>query len=694
MAATQPAPYGARLAGNPESPCNRRMDAEEYTEERQTHRDPIMPIRVKCDACKKTLSVKDHLAGKRIKCPLCQAIIIIPSAGAAQDTPGGAKPAPAAQKPAPGIPAPVPGAARTTKPAAKPKPKPTTNGTPAPKTKEPVALPPEDLEKEALSAWADEPPTTEEVEAPTTIDFVCQWCDEMLHLPLDLGGKQTQCPNEECRRIIKVPMPKMPEKQDWRKVKIGPGGALTNQPDELDNAWGTEQTTRARQDSLAQAGAISALPKPSRGWSGWMYLAFVSMVLFIAIGAATFGGVRLVNNQQSVNALRECKNLLDPTKDPKIKDPLLQAEAHRVIALLTLSDGKGKNAGLDAADNFSGALSLISDSPSVNEQMFLLDLTRSLIELGGNEDEVSFRRTKRSWDNVRGLLRSALEKCNAPEVQVAGLRAVATRLIAVKQDDLALVLADGLANTTADKGAARSPAYRQAIALRIFRGDDKKADAKIKRPEPKDDKAFNDAHARIGYAEGFARKGELDDALKLAMHKGPLVDRFDACIGIAGVLMADAKQRDKAGQFVKEAITLSKEKGSDKLTPWQILLLTRLAARTEEADTVKALVEQQKDKFKLRSQLEILLATCEKSNTVLEVEALSAFENDDKEGQTLALAWFAFTTHNAKHGRNRTQNRQTFESRATIAGLTEPTIEMIRPMVDLGTHLGSLKFVP
>ncbi len=578
-----------------------------------------MPIRVKCDACKKTLSVKDHLAGKRIKCPLCQAVNTVPTAGPAKDSPPSAKPA--AKKPAPGIPAPVPGGAKQTKPVAKAKPaadKPATNGTPPaapksngapakspPKTPEVAAPPPEDLEKEALSAWADEPPPPEETETPKTIDFVCQWCDEPVQLPIELAGKQTQCPHEECRRIIKVPLPKIVEKKDWRKVRVGPAGALTNQPDELDNAWGTEQTTRARQDSLAQAGAIETPAKPPRGLAGWLYLAFIGFVVVVGIGAVTFGGLRIANNQQNLSALKESKALVDPAKGPKIKDPLLQAEAHRVIALLSLGEGKGR----DAEDNFTGALSLISATPTINEQMLLLDLARSQIELGGTEDE-QIRKVKVKWDNVRSLIRSALEKCKDSEVQVAGLRDVASRLIAIKQDDLAMVLADGLANSSLDKNAIRPPTYRQAMALRIVRGDDKKDDAKIKRPDLKDGKDFLDAHARIGYAEGLARKGELDDALKVALHKGPLVDRFEACVGIASVLIADAKQKDKTGQFVKEAITLSKEKGSDKLTPWHILLLTRLAARTEDAETMKALIERQKDGFKLRAHLEVLRATC------------------------------------------------------------------------------------
>src|SRR4051812_18674969 len=87
-----------------------------------------MPIRVKCDSCKKTLSVKDHLAGKKIKCPVCQSVVVVASA------PPGKTPTPTAE------PAPKSAAAPAKKPAVAPKPgiavkspadKPKTNGTPA-----------------------------------------------------------------------------------------------------------------------------------------------------------------------------------------------------------------------------------------------------------------------------------------------------------------------------------------------------------------------------------------------------------------------------------------------------------------------------------------------------------------------------------------------------------------------------------
>jgi hypothetical protein len=53
-----------------------------------------MPLAVTC-ACGKSFHVKDELAGKKIKCPFCQAIVEVPAAG-----PAPAVPAPAAVQPA------------------------------------------------------------------------------------------------------------------------------------------------------------------------------------------------------------------------------------------------------------------------------------------------------------------------------------------------------------------------------------------------------------------------------------------------------------------------------------------------------------------------------------------------------------------------------------------------------------------
>src|SRR6185436_17440564 len=97
-------------------------------------------------------------------------------------------------------------------------------------------------------------------------EFKCEWCDEPITVPIELGGKRMQCTSEDCRRITKIGMPTVQKARDWRKMdRVGPAAAIVNQPEQLDNAWGTENTTKARQDSLARAGAVDIPPPPPLG---------------------------------------------------------------------------------------------------------------------------------------------------------------------------------------------------------------------------------------------------------------------------------------------------------------------------------------------------------------------------------------------------------------------------------------------
>ena len=82
------------------------------------------------------------------------------------------------------------------------------------------------------------------------------------------AGKRMQCPNPECRSIVKVPNPKEEKPKDWRELaKKGPAAAILNQPEKIDEAaWGTQtDKTRAHKEGLIEAGAIAAPPKPSIG---------------------------------------------------------------------------------------------------------------------------------------------------------------------------------------------------------------------------------------------------------------------------------------------------------------------------------------------------------------------------------------------------------------------------------------------
>lgn len=656
-----------------------------------------MPIRVKCGSCKKTLSVKDHLAGKKIKCPVCQNVVDVPVASTVEPKgpPGETTPAPKAKPALPAVAKPV-----ATKPRAE---KPPTNGTPpaggavksngvAPKTPDPapIELPPENVEEEALAVFADVPPPPED-ETPQTIDFKCQWCDEELHFPLDQGGKQAQCPNAECRRIIKVPMPKIEGKKDWRKMdRKGPAAAIVNQPEELEDAWGSETSTRARQDSLAQAGAVKKPKKPFDGFA-WLRRAFLFGCVLALASLAVFGVLKLRSTNQQHRALEEIEDLVRDD-NPKIKNLLLRAEAHRTLGLLYLREPKGATKSMR---NFQGALRLIDlklaendqakKDPAVNEQFFLIDLALAQVELGGTEDETRDKK-KQTWEKVRGELANTLQKIQSPDVQVLAVRELASRLIKRNQPNMAIQLAGNLSNPDPIKKQFPT-AYRQQIALLYAKGEAEAQKALPKEPDPAA-KGSPDAHHRVGFAEGYARKDEFEKALALAKATGPPIDRLEACLGVASVALYDGKNKDEAAKFFKEALSVAKEKGAT-LSSWQQLQMIKLAAGLDDLNVVKDLVDKLPSSFKLRAQSEIFLAKSEKSAGAPSLDNLTDLENSDKEGTTLALAWSALARLN---GANRDQNRKTFENR--IGGIQlqpEVSLEMLRPMVDLGSYLGSKK---
>ena len=641
-----------------------------------------MPVRVKCEKCKKTLSVKDHLAGKKIKCPVCQNVVAVPAESGLPEAP--AKKPPIAGKLAPPKKPPADPTKTNGTPPVTAKPK--SNGVPV-KPPEPAAAPPENVEDEALSALSEKPAKQEDEGPPKTIDFRCEWCDEELHLPIDLGGKQTQCPNVECKRIIKVPLPKIVEKKDWRKMdRRGPAAALVSQPEQLDDAWGTQEAVQARQASLQQAGVVADPAKKPVGVSGWLRRGFIAAGVAGLLLLAGLGVNKMRSMNVEVSALKEIDDLTTGS-EPKIKDPLLLACASRTRGLLLLHS-TGFRA-KEARNALKGALvkfELAKDKPAINEQLFLIELALAQIELGGGGDDVLVNRSRRiKWDEVREDLNATLDKIKTSEVKVLALRQVCTQLIVKGQPDIARGMAGTLSNIDPATKAYPLP-YRQQITL-LYLCEKLDDLADVKEPDPS--KELHDVHIRVGFTEGYVRKGMFEEALKLAQVKGPAMDRLEAHLSAAAALRGN---KERSAMFLKEAREVA---GQNKLTlsPWQQLEMVKVAARLDDADAVKEVLDGLKKEpaFKLRAHLEIFLAGCEKSTGPVNVDDLQDLETIDKEGTTLALAWLALAQRNARLGYNVAKNRSTFEQRLIIANLPPEVLDKVRPMVDVGTYLGSMK---
>ncbi|MBA4186701.1 MAG: hypothetical protein C0467_01660 [Planctomycetaceae bacterium] len=133
-----------------------------------------MSIKFNCPHCQFAYRLPDKLAGSKAKCknPECRKLIVIPSPVTIPDD---AAP-------------PMPDAAT--------------------------------LEAAALNALSDEPPKVTEVPVQEkVIPMTCTFCEHKWTEPWAKGGKNTLCPNPECRQRQRVPEPKEDVPTDWRQQK-------------------------------------------------------------------------------------------------------------------------------------------------------------------------------------------------------------------------------------------------------------------------------------------------------------------------------------------------------------------------------------------------------------------------------------------------------------------------------------------
>jgi hypothetical protein len=142
-----------------------------------------MAIVFNCPLCNHPYKLKDELAGKRATCknPDCRKVITIPEpVGLSIAELGGVVPE-------------------------------------GPRRAAPVLASPADIEAAALKALDDSEQEREAEAAEKAILVKCDYCAHEWTEPFEKAGKNTLCPNEECRQRVKVPMPKKGDApQDWR----------------------------------------------------------------------------------------------------------------------------------------------------------------------------------------------------------------------------------------------------------------------------------------------------------------------------------------------------------------------------------------------------------------------------------------------------------------------------------------------
>lgn len=119
-----------------------------------------------------------------------------------------------------------------------------------------ATAPPADVEAAALAALNETPKEKEETAADTDIPMTCPHCDHKWTEPFAKAGKNTLCPNEECRQRIKVPEPKKGQaKENWRSTASGKPSLAKENFEKPKDVMDAEAKVVSREAYVAGGGA-------------------------------------------------------------------------------------------------------------------------------------------------------------------------------------------------------------------------------------------------------------------------------------------------------------------------------------------------------------------------------------------------------------------------------------------------------
>lgn len=409
-----------------------------------------------------------------------------PAAAAAPpaQAPAAAKPAPAASvvKPKPAA----------TKPAIKKPDTPADTSVTSDTTRPPAskqATPPTgetEIDDVAADLLSDKPPpSAAEVLARQTLDFKCDWCDELIKAPSTMAGKQMPCPS--CKRIVKVPLPTRAGPLDWRKSETkGPSGAKRDEKT-LDDAWGNQTAAAVDERELESAGIIAEKKPPlTRGQKITRAAAAVVVVGLLAGGG--FLIYRYWFHRMEEKAVARALDYLDPKGGKPELGLTAAAELRRAAAEFYLKAGdvdkareqiraaraaldpneeKRRQEGKDKAEpNPPAKPGEPAGSPE--REAALVELARVTAEAVPDPDyiakAVQKRDAQKTVEQAMRDLESTLALIQAPEARSEALRRATRALVAKKRPEFAAPLA-------AQSRVPDKPEALGVVGLELLRAD-------------------------------------------------------------------------------------------------------------------------------------------------------------------------------------------------------------------------------
>ncbi len=547
-----------------------------------------MAIEFNCPHCAHSYRLKDELAGKTATCKTCRNKIVIPQPVTVPDD-------------------------------------------------KPVRLTAEEMaakEAEAIAALSDEKAKGEEDEAAKLIPVKCPHCDHQWTEPIARAGKNTLCPNPECRQRIKIPEPKDMNAQDWRVKNTKLPSMAKDANKKLEDVQDAGDAKMVGLDAMMKAGAIEVELEPR----SLKRMAMFAVIVVGLIGGVVFGAVYLLKSRtegKEDRLILECQD-----EFAKGAGALPASEAPPEVALCSalLFIAGGEHAIRynddtkklkDAQKQFADARDAIRKAPPSHARNAVAgELAVALLALGGNEQQardqfrirwvpdtkLKMRPNERVYtvlDELRQTLaivqgadfefKNHLARRLTRELVKREQASLAVELIPValftvpEQDEGKAVVAlevhradksSELPRKVADDLKSRGaelvksvPTPASAQSLFIALGDDKTRVVSPPAANPVPDAT------RLAHVGKFLLENQPDEALKLALRPSSVEGQVRAL-----VLCADWATDPSAALDAALGI-VSTNRAKKDISPFSVLRLAQLAAEKGKHDQAKSFTD-------------------------------------------------------------------------------------------------------
>jgi hypothetical protein len=554
---------------------------------------------------------------------------------------------------------------------------------------------PDEFAAAALSEPAVPVPVKTEKETEVApVKVKCPHCDFENTFEARMAGKNAPCQNDDCRKIIKVPLQEKAEAKDWRKVgRAAPSMARVDTEPGMEGAWGVAQQTAVSREALKEAEAIGGpVEEEGPNWRKRIVRIAVALVLMGLIGYGIFYGVRRWNRGQERRTMETALKLATNPEESKLKP-----EQAGLIFLFAAEQAEHQKRWAEAKDYLEQARGRLKGNVSESAQqspensLALLDVALRIADLAGTKEELQAEQ-RLDWQKAR------LDEAMRQTVQllpqdasndVRDLHAIIFRELVRKMeargqfdacklivnqnchDDRSEVLAamglemlsqghrdraEQLAKEAYPETAAQAPQAPSLIALWLAIGSpdspDKSKEAKARAqaiaPEPAKNQSFTPIQ-RIGWAAGWARQGDLEKARWLLSDKGGSAEeRFRAKAAVAEAVIAT--QPSDSTELQACADQLEREFKKEPAPMWVLWRLVQLSLKGGRTDLAKLFTEKISDPS-LKANAQLILLRADLKAAVAKKEAMDYYrakEIADPDKLAQAMAWMEIARHNAR----------------------------------------------